>query len=157
QGLKGLDKTKPFGLVVTLENGVPTPVVLVPVTSTKDFLNLLTMVGQGQVGPVQEEGGVLKVGVPNGDNVYVREKEGWAYVTQEKDVPLPEDPSKSIAALSHEYDVAARIYLQNVPDQQKKQWIEKFRGFMQWAATMQQQQAGDNPFAKLSQNNLQQQ
>src|SRR5262249_20766129 len=74
QGLKGLDKTKPFGLVVTLENGVPTPTVLVPVTSAKDLLNLLTMIGQGKVGPVQDEGGVLKVGVPNNDSVYVREK-----------------------------------------------------------------------------------
>jgi len=155
QGLKGLDKTKPLGLVVTLENGVPTPTVVVPVTSAKDLLNLLTMVGQGQVGPVTEEGGVMKVGVPNGDSVYVREKAGWAYITQEKDVPLPEDPSKSIAGLSKDYDVAARIYLQNVPPDQKKVWTEKFRGFMQMVSAMQQAQAGDNPLAKLGQNNVQ--
>ena len=154
QGLKGLDKTKPFGLVVTLENGVPTPTVLVPVTSAKDLLNLLTMIGQGQVGPVQEEAGVFKVGVPNGDSVYVREKAGWAYVTQEKDAALPEDPSKSIAGLSKDYDIAARIYLQNVPPDQKKVWTEKFGQFMQMAAAM-QQQAGDNPLAKLGQNNVQ--
>jgi len=155
QGLKGLDKTKPLGLVVTLENGVPTPTVLVPVTSAKDLLNLLTMVGQGQVGPAQEEGGVFKIGVPNGDSVYVREKAGWAYVTQEKEVPLPEDPSKSIVGLSKEYDVGVRIYLQNVPPDQKKVWTEKFRGFMQMVAAMQQAQAGDNPLAKLGQNNVQ--
>jgi hypothetical protein len=155
QGLKGLDKTKPIGLVVTLENGMPTPSVVVPVTNAKDLLSVLIAVGQGQVGPVSEEGGTFKVGVPNGDSVYVRENAGWAYITQAKDAPLPEDPSKSIAGLSKDYDVAVRVYLQNVPSDQKKKWTEQFRSLMQMVASMQQAQAGDNPLAKLGQNNVQ--
>ena len=110
------------------------------------------------MGPAQEEGGVLKLTAPGGTDVFVREQSGWAIVTQAKDAPLPtDDPMKLLTGLNPEYDIAVRVMLQNVPAEKKKSAIEQFRGFMEFAAAQQRQQAGDNPLASLNEKNLEQQ
>ena len=150
KGLNGLDATKPLGVIVSVENNEFTPVVMVPVKSAKDLVDSLAAF----VGPPQDDSGVMKITVQQtGTDVYIREKDGWAYLTQTKDAPLPLVSSKAIAALANDYDIAARVYLQNVPAEMKKSGIEKFRTFMQFAA-QQQQQGGDNPLAAINQKNM---
>ncbi|HZZ26674.1 MAG TPA: hypothetical protein VFE46_01600 [Pirellulales bacterium] len=156
KGLKGLDQSKPLGFEIGIaDDGSFAPAVMIPVTSAKDLTDTLTMMQL--IPPAQEEGGVLKVSAPNGMELFVREQNGWAYVTQTKDAPLPsDDPMKLMTGINPDYDLGIRLMLQNVPEETKKSAIEKFRGFMEIAAMAQQQQ-GDNPFSALSQKNLEQQ
>jgi hypothetical protein len=109
------------------------------------------------MGPAQEEGGALKIAAPNGDQLFVREQAGWAFVTQSKDAPLPNDPMQWLAGLKPDYDFAFRIYLQNVPADKKKAGIDMFRMFMDQAAAVQRAQGGDNPITTLGQKNMQEQ
>lgn len=156
QGLKGLDKSRPMSVVLGVgDNGQFTPVAYVPVTSAKDLTDTLAMLHV--VGPAQEDNGVLKLTTPSGE-VFVREQNGWAVVTQTKDAPLPtDDPMKLLTGLNPDYDFAVRILLQNVPEDKKKSAIEQFRGFMEFAAAQQRQQGGENPLATLNEKNLEQQ
>ena len=150
QGLKGLDRTKPIGLVVSSDDSGFTPLVFVPTTNLKDLMQSLPQV------PAQEDGGGFKVMAPMGE-LFIREQNGWAYVTQSKDVALPADPMQWLGGLKPEYDLALRVYLQNVPADKKKAGIDMFRMFMDQAAAMQRQQGGDNPLTTLSQKNMQEQ
>ncbi len=134
QGLKGLDKSKPWGVAVTIENSSPVPMAFLPVTSAKDLVDVLA----GIVGPSEEEDGAIKVSPPHGPAMYVREKNGWAFVSQSKDSPLPDDPMKLLDNLNTQYDVAARIYFQNISEETKQQWLGMIKNFMQMAAQMQQ-------------------
>ncbi len=156
QGLKGFDKTKPIGMVVNTDDaGGFVPLVFVPVTNAKDFVTAIS--APLQMPPPQEDGDALKMMAPNGDSLFVREQGGWGFVTQSKDVALPADPMKILAGLNPDYDIAFRIYLQNVPADKKKAAIDQFKFFMEQAAAMQRQQGGDNPLTTLSEKNLQEQ
>lgn len=119
QGLKGLDKSKPWGFAVLAEGEAHRMLVFVPVSSVKDLTDTLALF----VGPAQDEGnGILKISPPrSGKEFYVREQGGWAFVTDEKyEGPLPEDPLKLLDGLNKDYDVAARAMLQNVPNSIKE-------------------------------------
>jgi hypothetical protein len=157
QGLKGLDQSKPLGLVVCIaDDGSFAPSVFIPVTNAKDLVGVLAKMNV--IGPPQDDGGVMKLTAPNGMDLFVREQNGWAYVSQAKDTPLPaDDPMKLMSGINPDYDLGVRILLQNVPEEKKKALCEQFRGFMEFAAATQQQQGGDNPFSALSQKNLEQQ
>jgi hypothetical protein len=157
QGLKGLDQSRPLSLAIGIApDGQFTPVAYIPVSSTKDLIDTLTKLHA--VASVEDENGVLKVSVAGGQELFVHDQNGWAIVTQAKDALLPtDDPMKLIKGLNPDYDIAVRIMLQNVPEEKKKSAIEQFRGFMEFAAAQQRQQAGDNPLATLNEKNLEQQ
>ncbi len=157
QGLKGLDQARPLSLAIGVDgDGQFVPAAYVPVTSTKDLVETLTKLHV--IGPAQDDGGVMKITTPNGQDVYVRDQNGWAIVTQAKDAALPtDDPMKLLTGLNPDYDIAVRVMLQNVPEDKKKSAIEQFRGFMEFAAAQQKQQTGDSPFSELNQKNMEQQ
>jgi hypothetical protein len=151
KGLAGLDKGRPIAVVVTLDNGEFAPTICIPVTSAKDLADVVSSIQTGQ--PAQTVDGVIKLSEPPpAGDIFIREQSGWAFVTQSKDSPLPADPMTTLAGLSPDYDIAARVFVQNIPEDMKKAWIEKFKTFMQFAA--QQHQSDDNPLSSLSRKNM---
>ncbi|HEY2761501.1 MAG TPA: hypothetical protein VGI75_12180 [Pirellulales bacterium] len=151
KGLAGLDKAKPIEVVIAIDNGVFMPTICIPVTSAKDLADVVSSIQTGQ--PAQTVDGVIKLSEPPpAGDIYIREQSGWAFVTQSKDSPLPADPMTMLAGLSPDYDVAARAFVQNIPEDMKKSWIEKFKTFMQFAA--QQHSGDDNPLSALSRKNM---
>ncbi len=153
QGLKGLDKTKPWGGALLSDGSELTPVAFVPVTNAKDFVDALASV----IGPAEDDNGVLKVNPPGAPPMCIREKNGWALVTQQANSPLPDDPMKLLAGLNTDYDVAARAYLQNVPEDKKKSAMEQLKGFMNMAAAMQQHGSQAPALAELRRKNMEDQ
>lgn len=151
QGLKGLDKTKPWGAALLSHGSELTPVAFLPVTNAKDLVDALASV----LGPAEDVGGVLKVTPQSAPPMCIRESKGWAFLTKEADSPLPDDPMKLLSGLNSEYDVAARAYLQNVPAEQRKSALEQLKGFMNMAATMQQH--GSPMMAELRRKNMEEQ
>lgn len=116
QGLVGLDKTKPIGAAVSLnEGGGPTPLVFVPVTDADKLLDAL----QGLVPTVEDLGdGYSRLKPANGPAIVMKEADGWAFLstTQENLEDLPSDPAKLLGDLAEKYDVALRLNVQNVPE-----------------------------------------
>ncbi len=153
QGLKGLDKTKPWGGALMATDADFSPVAFVPVTSAKDLVDALASV----LGPAEEEGDAMKVTPQGSPPLYIREKDGWAYVTREAESPLPGDPIKLLGGLNSEYDVAARAYLQNIPEDKKKSALDQLKGFMNMAAAMQQHGTQSPMMEELRRKNMEQQ
>ncbi len=125
----------------------------VPVTNAKDLVDALASV----IGPAEDDNGVLKVNPPGAPPMCIREKNGWALVTQQANSPLPDDPMKLLAGLNTDYDVAARAYLQNVPEDKKKSAMEQLKGFMNMAAAMQQHGSQAPALAELRRKNMEDQ
>jgi hypothetical protein len=138
QGLKGLDRSKPTGVVVNIDNGNFVPTILIPSNNAKDLTDTLSKFNV--VPPATNDGNALKVLLPNGMEVFVRDSNGYAVVTQTKDATLPADPVAALGGLNTTYDIGVRVFLQNVPAQMKQMAITQIRGVMQYAAKQQAEQ-----------------
>jgi len=114
RGLAGLDKAKPWGVVVYVD-GEDFPVIgFVPVTNLKSLLAALA----GLVGEPRDAGqGVLEMAAGE-TPLYVKEKGGWAFIAQEKELldKAPADPLKLLAGQEKKYDLAARISIKDLPE-----------------------------------------
>jgi hypothetical protein len=125
QGLAGLDKTKPIGLVVNLAPGpFPMPIVAayVPVTDQAALLGLLQKV----LGVTNQDmgNGVLQVNAM-GQDVYAKNAGSYMLVAMTPDGlgAMPADPAAVIGPLTQQYDVAVQINVQNVPEALRQQAV----------------------------------
>ena len=117
--LKGMDRDKPFGLIVYLEAGIPpgclTPIGFVPVKSMPDLLKTIAN-GPFKTKPVPDQEGVHEVtGTNGGDSLYIKAKGDYAFVSNKMDVldrAFP-DPARLTRALASRYDVSFTVNLQH--------------------------------------------
>jgi len=127
KGLAGLDKSKPWGLVVQTD-GQQFPVVgFVPVTDLKQLLDVLTPL----VGPPEDAGnGVLKVQpgadaaddggmgmAPQSKPVFIKQQGGWALIADSPEAlaAAPADPTQALDGLEKKYDLALKASVKNIP------------------------------------------
>ena len=127
--LEGIDKTKPIGGAVVFQDGQPKFVAFIPVTD----LNAVMEKVEAQAGPAEDAGdGVQKLTSPDGQDLFVKEKNGWALAGNDKalfDV-APEDPSSLLSGLNKTYNVAVRLNIQNVPKDMKEMLIGQYKQLM---------------------------
>ncbi|WP_186767395.1 hypothetical protein [Blastopirellula retiformator] len=110
---QGIDKNRPIGVVVRTDGQEFNYVGFIPVTNLKALLILL----EDQVGEPQDMGDgvfVLEGPLP----IYYKEVEGWAFVAQDKAslADVPAKPAALLANLPTDYDVAAKVNLNNIPE-----------------------------------------
>jgi len=124
QGLVGIDKSKPWGAVVQSDGAMGFPFyAFVPVTDLQAVLGLLPGVESEDAGD-----GVLELSTP-GQPVFVKESNGWAFVSNEKDTlaDVPADPTQQLGQLTSNYDVAIKAHVQNVPEPLRKMFVAQLR------------------------------
>ena len=121
--------------MVNIDNGNFVPTILIPSNNAKDLTDTLSKFNV--VPPATNDGNALKVLLPNGMEVFVRDSNGYAVVTQTKDATLPADPVTAFGGLNTSYDIGIRVFLQNVPAQMKQMAIGQIRGVMEYAAKQQ--------------------
>jgi hypothetical protein len=122
KGLSGLDKTQPWGVVVQVDGAQFLPIGCLPATDA----NQLIGVAEGLGARVQElSQGVKQLSLPGEQTVYVKSQGGWAFVglTEASLTYAPRDPSALLSQLVAEYDVAARVWVQNAPEMYRQQAI----------------------------------
>ncbi len=133
QPLAGLDKDRPWGAVVLLDQekfaqGVRQPeqllagYALVPVTDLKKLLQVL----EPAVGPSKDAGeGALELKNKEGKVFYVKQVDDWAIFSDhlERLATPPANPMKLLAGLSRQYDLAVRFNPSNVPAEIRKMVI----------------------------------
>lgn len=116
----GVDKKRPIGLIVTIENDEPSALAFLPVRNLDAVLAGL----EEQLGkPEDAGGGVLELGAARGNPIYVKEAQGWAYVARTANAlnNLPQiDPAAALGDLSKNYTAAVRINVANIPAEMKK-------------------------------------
>jgi hypothetical protein len=129
KGLVGLDRKRPWGMVVSTDGTSFSPLAFVPVNSLKQLLDATA----GIIGPVEKkENGILQIKMLD-QTLYLKENNGWLFIGQSPDslADLPDDPLKSLGGLDKEYDVALRIYSHNIPELFRKMAIDQLSNFIE--------------------------
>jgi hypothetical protein len=125
---QGLNMKKPLGLILTLEGGQPKPLAFLPVEDLDTFLNQV----KEHVGEAADAGdGILEL--QGRRPVFVKEKDGWAFVGQDVESlsDLPSNPQKLLDGLHEQYDIGARVFVQNIPAELRQMAVAKMTEAME--------------------------
>ena len=126
QGLAGLDKSKPSGVIVQTDGMSVEVLAFIPVSDVKPLLGVLTAFDI-----VSEEGenGVFTVQA-GPQELFVKSQGNWAFIarTVEALAAAPENPQQLLAGLDKEYDVALRLNVQNLPAKSVRKAIQGLQG-----------------------------
>jgi len=122
KGLAGVDKSKPWGVVVQTDGEKLRPIGCLPVTNLDEVLSLTQPFG---VQVEENSEGIKVISMPNQRTLYAKAKGGWAFLSlsTESLACAPSDPASLLTKLVAEYDVAARISVPNAPEMYKQQAI----------------------------------
>jgi hypothetical protein len=137
QPLSGLDKDRPWGAVLLLDQekfaqGVRQPeqllsgYAMVPVTDLKALLQVL----EPAVGPSKDAGdGALELKNKEGKSFFVKQIDDWAIFSDrlERLATPPANPMKLLADLGRQYDLAVRFNPSSVPAEIRKMVIAGIR------------------------------
>lgn len=141
KGLSGLDKSKPWGVVVQTDGVQFLPIGCVPASNADQLIS----VAEGLGARVQElSQGVKELSLPGEKTVYVQSQGGWAFVglSDESLTYAPRDPSALLSQLVSEYDFAARVWVQNAPEMYRQQAIAALQAGMKQG--LEQKQPGED-------------
>jgi hypothetical protein len=125
QGLAGLDQKRPWCITLTTDDVSFQPLVYLPVDNAKQLLESLA----GLIGEAQDSGdGVFELNV-FGQTIFVKEKNKWAVIGQTTEAVngAAGDPAKLLGGLETSYDVALRLYIQNIPEVYRSMAIDQLR------------------------------
>jgi hypothetical protein len=121
-----LDKDKPLGVCLSVEDGRPMGMAFVPVKDLKLLLAAL----KAQVGePKELDNGVFEIAGDKPQPVFIRQRGIWAFVSNSRDslANVPEDPVGLLGGLNKEYTIAARVNVQSIPEEIRKMAVEQVR------------------------------
>lgn len=124
--LRGVDTSQPLGAVLYFNEDSPEPTAVgfVPVSNLDDVLNTLSGFAE-----IDEDGDNITIIPDNGQELTVRERGGYAFVSDNKEAldRAPEDPASLIGDIGSRYNFAARIYPQRVPENLRNQALDLIR------------------------------
>jgi hypothetical protein len=122
----GIDKERPIGLYFLPKNGEFHTVAFVPMD--KDGLNTILKLHRDQLGEAKDAGdGVVQVG--RARTVFIKDQNGWAFVSENKQhlADLPPDPASLLGDLPKDYNVAAKLFVQNIPAELRRTAIDEIK------------------------------
>jgi hypothetical protein len=153
QGLNGLDKTRPWGVVVNTDGSSFSSLAFLPVTDVKKLLASAQALG----GPAEDEGDGVYSLESNNQKIYVKEQGGWAFLAQTTDAlgELPADPSKWLHGLDKKYEIGLQFNIANVPEMYRSMAIDQLKAGVQFG--LQQQPDEDEATFELRQKMIQNQ
>jgi hypothetical protein len=133
--LFGLDKSRPWGVLVSLGEG-DQPVVqgYLPIADLKGLLS--SMPGEA---PAADANGVYKL--PVGDTpLFAKQKGNWAVFANGVEAldGAPADPTPAIADLAKKYLLSVRGSAQNVPEASRESALNTLRGILEFSLATQQ-------------------
>lgn len=139
----GLDKSRPLGVVVTLQDGTPNPVVCLPNKDHKEFFAKLSEASL----QVDDLGNGLYEVAVGPQLIMAKVTEKWIFVGQTEDAVSnpPADPATLFGDYHTRYNVTVKIDLQQLPADLKQSAIDNLRAGFEGAM---QQAEEDDEFAK---------
>lgn len=139
KGFAGLDKSRPWGILVSLgENDQPVVQGYLPVSDLKKLLASIPRPG-GEV-PAANADGVYEF--PMGaKTVNVKQKGKWAVLSDNAETlnSAPADPTPAFADMTKSYLLSVRGSVQNIPEASRANFIKSLRGIVEFTLAMQQQ------------------
>lgn len=146
--LKGIDRTRPFGLMMYLPAGfvgAPIGISYIPITNADDAMQTLSY-GTGVITPVDGKKGYDTIRYGESFVVRTRKIGGYLFMvgpdgdekTLDKNFP---DPTKLTSRLSSQYDFAVSLQIKNVPPTMRSLFLE----FLKISAQAELQQRDSEP------------
>ncbi|HBE68000.1 MAG TPA: hypothetical protein DDW52_07605 [Planctomycetaceae bacterium] len=122
---QGMDRTRPAGVLVTLNNQAPSALIFLPI---KDEAALFTALEGIGVQADELESNLWELITP-GQAMFVKKSDGWLFVAQTEDElsALPADPAAALGGLYKTYDLAVRMNVQALPAEMKNMVMENMR------------------------------
>ncbi|HLA84412.1 MAG TPA: hypothetical protein VJL29_06435 [Thermoguttaceae bacterium] len=133
-GIDGFDKTRPAGLYAATDGEHVGACLFLPVTDLGKLIEAVKIWDEEKV--TTHDDGIYEIRGPR-KTVYVQETHpGWAYVVENKDHfrHVPEDPAKLLDGLSGRYDVGARVYVANLPEECREKLVANLKKKLHKAA-----------------------
>jgi len=126
QGLAGLDKSKPSGVVVQTDGMSVEALAFIPVSDARPLLDVLTAF---DITSEEGENGVFTVQA-GPQELFVKSQGNWTFIarTVEALAAAPENPQQLLAGLDKEYDVALWLNVQNLPAMFSQMAIQALQG-----------------------------
>lgn len=145
KGLAGIDKKKPWGLIVQTDGAQFLPVVCLPVTNADQVLETVS----ATVGEVKDgAGGLKQITLPQG-SVFIKNAGGWLFLSRNQAslARVPADPQAALTNMLAKYDVTAHAAVQNVPLMYRQMALLTLQAAMQQQGQRQQGES-DADFSK---------
>lgn len=129
KGLAGVDKTRPWGMVLQTNGTEFIPVGCVPVTSLDELLELA--IGFGII--ADEAGDGVKELAMEDRSLFVKQVGDWAFVSQSPEAlaAAPADPMAILKPVVENYSVGALVKVQNVPEMYRQIAVQQMRQGME--------------------------
>ena len=112
KGLNGLDVKRPLGVIVTSANDDIGIHAAIPVKDLEKLLGSL----QGSTGPIEKDGDVRRLTLPSGQDIEIREQDGWAVIGQRGQEFDIADPAKLLSPLVTDYTLAIETHPSVMPE-----------------------------------------
>lgn len=122
---KGLDRTKPLGMIVTLDGDSPISVFCVPTSDPKQWFQSLTNMGL----EAEDLGdGLYELSVAN-QFLMARSVDNWLFLAESEEAveSVPSDPEALFGDLPSRYNVSIRVDLEHVSPESRKAIIEQIQ------------------------------
>ena len=146
--VKGIDLARPWGAMLFFEGASPEPEVLafIPVKDIEDVLDTIS-----QFADIDGDDGEYVITPDGGEAIYVQVVEGTAFISPKKErlSDLPMNPAELLENLHSDYNLAARIYGQRIPEELRTQMIDLIR-----EGAMAEFENDDSPAAAIQKANL---
>jgi hypothetical protein len=130
KGLDGVDQSKPWGVILQSDGQQFLPVACVAVTDINKVLSIV----QGFGAKIDDGAdGAKQIALPSGQTIHLKEAGGWAYIGQTEAAlaALPADPAAELNKIVADYDLGARIAVQNVPEQYRQMAVQAMKSGME--------------------------
>lgn len=156
QYTQGLDRSRPIGVAITMQDQMPSALVFLPLSSREQFFGALAGLG---IEPDDLGNGLFEIDA-NGQTLFAKDSQGWMFIAQSEEAlaQLPADPAQLLGSLPKQYDIAVNLDVQALPAELKEMAIKQMRiGLERGMAEQRDMSAEDKARAKeLSEANIQQ-
>lgn len=129
KGLAGVDKARPWGMVLQTDGMQFVPVGCLPVTSLDELLELA--VGFGVM--AEDAGDGVKELAMEDRSLFVKQVGDWAFLSQSPEAlaSAPADPMSVLKPLVENYSVGVNVKVPNVPEMYRQIAVQQMRQGME--------------------------
>jgi len=124
--LSGIDKERPLGVYFVSKPDGFHGIAFIPFEP--NGLATFLKVQKETLGEPKDVGnGILEVG--NGKTAFLKEQGGWVFAAESKEflTGLPDNPVGMLGTLPKDYNVAAKLMVQNIPDELRRMTIDEIK------------------------------
>lgn len=115
QFLKGIDDSKPSGILMYFEDGAQEPTMMgfVPISNMDDVLNTIS-----EQAEIEEGDDYITIIPDDGTELLMKQMGDYAFISDREEMfdAAPSDPAATLGDLQENYNFGARVYAQRIPE-----------------------------------------